>query len=101
MLLSRTRFVDRLLTPSSMGGQTVFSLAELMEKEGYETAEGVVGRMLERLLGPVFLHRHQQLGLDVLTEKGRYPYFHGAQDTELRLRRLCKAIMSLPEYHLQ
>lgn len=101
MLQTRSRFADRLLSYSAASSQTQFNFAQAMADEGYETAEGVVGRMLERLLGPTFVRRHRQLALDVLTENGSYPYFHGATDNEQRIRRLGKALMNLPDYHLQ
>lgn len=101
MLQTRSRFADRLLNYNAGESQTRLDLVQSMTQEGYETAEGVAGRMLERLLGPTFARRHRQLALDVLTEDGSYPYFHGAPDNEQRLRRLGKALMNLPEYHLQ
>lgn len=101
MLLSRLRFADRLLSYSPGAAQTQFSLAAAMTEQGYVTAEGVAGRMLEWTLGPTFVRRHIQLALDVLTENGSYPYFPTAPDAEVRLRRLGKALMVLPEYQFQ
>jgi uncharacterized protein (DUF1800 family)/5-hydroxyisourate hydrolase-like protein (transthyretin family) len=101
MLLSRSRFADRLLSYNPGAAQTQFSLAAAMSEQGYVTAEGVAGRMLEWTLGPTFVRRHRQLALDVLTEDGTYPYFPNAPDAEIRLRRLGKALMALPEYQYQ
>lgn len=101
MLLSRSRFADRLLSYNPSATQTQFSLADAMTAQGYVTGEGVAGRMLEWTLGPTFVRRHIQLALDVLTENGTYPYFPTAPDAEVRLRRLGKALMALPEYQFQ
>jgi uncharacterized protein (DUF1800 family) len=101
MLLSRSRFADRLLAYAPGTAQTQFSLLDQMNAQGYVTAEGVAGRMLEWTLGPTFVRRHRQLALDVLTESGTYPYFPTAPDAEARLRRLGKALMALPEYQYQ
>jgi large repetitive protein len=101
MLQTRSRFVDRLLSYTPATTQTRFSLVETMTTEGFSTAEGVVGRMLERLYGPTFASRQYHLALDLLTENGTYGYFPDAPDSELRLRRLGKALMSFPDYHVQ
>jgi len=101
MLQTRARFADRLMTYWPSSSQTRIGLAQLMADEGHETSEAVAGRMLERLFGPTFTRRHRQLALDVLTEEGAYPYAPDSPDAELRLRRLGKALMVLPEYHLQ
>lgn len=101
MVHTRARFIDRLLSYATGGAQTQFDLAQQMRDEGFETAEGVAGRMLERLLGPNFNAQHRQLALDVLTEDGTYPYSASAPDAEARLRRLGKALGNLPEYQLQ
>jgi hypothetical protein len=101
MLLSRSRFAERLLSYNPTDTQTQFNLSARMADEGFVTAEGVAGRMLEWTLGPTFLSRHRQLAIDVLTENGSYPYFPSAPDAEMRLRRLGKALMMLPEYQFQ
>ncbi|MCQ9376435.1 DUF1800 domain-containing protein, partial [Methyloversatilis sp. XJ19-13] len=101
MLQTRARFADRLLSYSPAVSQTQFNLSARMADEGFVTAEGVAGRMLEWTLGPTFLSRHRQLAIDVLTENGSYPYFPSAPDAEMRLRRLGKALMMLPEYQFQ
>jgi large repetitive protein len=101
MLLSRIRFADRLLAYAPGDAQTQISLAERMTAQGFMTAEGVAGRMLEWTLGPNFTNRERQLALDVLTEVDTYPYMPALPDTELRLRRLGKALMSLPGYQYQ
>jgi uncharacterized protein (DUF1800 family) len=101
MLQTRARFADRLLSYNPTDSQTQFNLSARMADEGFVTAEGVAGRMLEWTLGPTFLSRHRQLAIDVLTENGSYPYFPSAPDAEMRLRRLGKALMMLPEYQFQ
>ncbi len=105
MLHLRSRFVDRLLTDTDIyaegATQTRFALAEKMAEEGYQTSEAVAGRMLERLFGPTYVRRHRQLALDLLTENGTYPYIPNAPDAESRLRRLGKALTTLPDFHLQ
>jgi large repetitive protein len=65
------------------------------------TAEGVAGRVLERLLGPGFTQRHFELALRILTEDGTYPWRSGAADSEMRVRHLGRILMNFPEYHYQ
>ncbi len=101
MVVSRSRFVDRLMGATTVSDPTQFDLVGLMLANGASTSEGVAGHMLERLLGPGFSKRHYSLALDVLTEGGSYPYMPDLPDAEARLRRLTRALMSLPEYHLQ
>jgi 5-hydroxyisourate hydrolase-like protein (transthyretin family) len=101
MLHARARFADRLLSYSPATNQTRFDLALAMRDEGFETAEGVCGRLLERLYGPTFLKRHFDLAMDVLTDGGSYPWLPGAPDAETRLRRLGKALLVLPDYQYQ
>jgi 5-hydroxyisourate hydrolase-like protein (transthyretin family) len=101
MLHARARFADRLLTYAPTSSQVQIDLAGLMAAEGFETAEGVCGRMLERLLGPTFVKRHIDLAMDILTEGGLYPWLPGAPDREVRLRRLAKALLLLPDYQYQ
>ncbi len=101
MLHSRVRFIDRLLNYMPSANQTQFSLAQDLADDGVLTSEGVVGRLLERLYGPSFRANQVQLALDVLTENGTYPFSPGASDSETRVRRLAKALASLPAYHFQ
>lgn len=101
MLQTRSRFADRLLAYTPASNQTVFNLRESLSGEGFETTEGVVGGLLERLLGPTFAQRHVDIAIDVLTEHGTYPFLPWAPDAEPRLRRLGKALMALPDVHFQ
>ena len=101
MLHTRARFIDRLLTYTPKDSQTRFSIAEDLRAEGFETAEGVAGRMLEMMFGPTFARRHYELAIKILTEDGSYPYFPDSSDAEARVRRLGKALSLLPEYQYQ
>ncbi|OYY94934.1 MAG: hypothetical protein B7Y41_05085 [Hydrogenophilales bacterium 28-61-23] len=101
MLLNRIRFLDRALSATPSAGATQFNLAGLMQADGLETAEGVVGRMLDLTLGPIWTRRHWDLGMALLTEEGSRPYFAWAPDAEQRLRSLGKALAVLPEYQYQ
>ncbi|MGQ9686868.1 MAG: DUF1800 family protein, partial [Thiobacillaceae bacterium] len=101
LLLTRIRFLDRLLSVKPSGGASRVALLEQMQAAGLETAEGVVGRMLELALGPTATRGQLQTGLDLLTEKGGYAYLPWSPDAEARLRRLGKALLALPEYQYQ
>ncbi len=101
MLLMRSRFSDRLLSYAPEEGRTSFSLSNTMAAGGGVTAEGVAALMLERLLGPTFTARHVQLAKDLLTDGGTYPFKPDWPDAEIRVRRLGKLLMVLPEYQLQ
>ncbi|AOF83032.1 fibronectin type III domain protein [Methyloversatilis sp. RAC08] len=101
MLHSRARFADRLLAYAPAGAQVQFNLSGLMNDEGFDTAEGVCGRLLERLLGPTFVKRHMDVAMNILTEGGLYPWLPSAPDREVRLRRLAKALLLLPDYQYQ
>ncbi len=101
MLLNRVRFVDRALAAVPRGGSTLFHLTGLMQGDGLETAEGVVGRMLDLTLGPIWTRRHWELGMSLLTGEGGKPYYSWSPDAEQRLRSLGKALTVLPEYQYQ
>ncbi len=101
MLLNRVRFVDRALAAVPRGGSTLFNLTGLMRADGLETAEGVVGRMLDLTLGPIWTRRHWELGMSLLTGEGGKPYYAWSPDAEQRLRSLVKALTVLPEYQYQ
>jgi large repetitive protein len=101
MLHARARFAERLLKSPLAEGQTQFALSADLDVEGVMTAEGVAGRVLERLLGPGFTQRHFELALRILTEDGTYPWRSGAADSEMRVRHLGRILMNFPEYHYQ
>ncbi|MDY0042192.1 MAG: DUF1800 family protein, partial [Desulforhabdus sp.] len=101
MLQSRARFSERLLRNAATADQTQFDMVPVLVSEGGVTAEGVVGRILERLLGPTFNRHHFDIAIGILTEDGSYPWWHGADDNEQRVRRLGRMLMNLPEYHYQ
>ncbi len=101
MLLNRVRFLDRALNTTSTAGDTQFNLMGLMQADVLETAEGIVGRLLDLTLGPTWTRRHWDLGMSLLTEGGKRPYFSWAPDAEQRLRSLGKALAVLPEYQYQ
>ncbi|MCU0843172.1 MAG: DUF1800 family protein, partial [Thiobacillaceae bacterium] len=101
MVLARVQFLDRLLAANPAAGASRVDLHGRMRDAGLETAEGVVGHMLELTLGPTATRGMRQLGVDVLTEGGAHPYLPWSPDAEARLRRLGKALMALPEYQYQ
>ncbi|WP_310448388.1 DUF1800 family protein, partial [Thiobacillus sp.] len=100
-LLSRIRFLDRLLAATPATGATQVSLLAKVQARGLETAEGVVGYLLQLSLGPTATKTQRELGLSILTQDGALPYFNSLPDAEVRLRQLEKAIMTLPEYQYQ
>ena len=100
-LLARIRFIDRLLASAPVAGGTQINLLAQTQSRGLETAEGVVGYLLQLGLGPTVTKAQRVMGLNQLTKNGTRPYFSGADDAETRLRQLVKAIMALPEYQYQ
>ena len=100
-LLSRIRFLDRLLAATPATGTTQVNLLAKTQARGLETAEGVVGYLLQLGLGPTATKTQRELGLSILTQDGALPYFNWSPDAEVRLRQLEKAIMALPEYQYQ
>ena len=100
-LLSRIRFLDRLLAATPATGTSQVNLLAKAQARGLETAEGVVGYLLQLSLGPTATKTQRELGLSILTQDGALPYFNWLPDAEVRLRQLEKAIMALPEYQYQ
>lgn len=100
-LLSRIRFLDRLLAATPATGATQVALLAQVQAQGLETAEGVVGYLLQLGLGPTVTKAQRELGLNLLTRNGALPYFNWAPDAEIRLRQLEKAVMTMPEYQYQ
>ncbi|WP_227815745.1 DUF1800 domain-containing protein [Nitrogeniibacter aestuarii] len=101
MLLSRSRFVDALLTETTDGGKASVDLLELTMSDGCATAEAVSANLLERAMGPHFSDLHLALVSSLLTEDGKRPYFPDEPDAEIRLRRIAKAVLSMPDAHYQ
>jgi len=101
MLLNRVNYLDRALNSAPAAGNTAYDLSGLMASNGLETAEGVVGRMLDLTLGPTWTRRHWDLGMSLLTESGAKPYWHWATESEHRLRSLGKGLAATPEYQFQ
>ena len=100
-LLSRIRFIDRLLAATPAPTSTQINLLAKTQALGLETAEGVTGYLLQASLGPNITKTQRVLGLNLLTRNGTSPYFNWLPDAEIRLRQLEKAVMALPEYQYQ
>ena len=70
-------------------------------RNGYETAEGVIGYLFEILLANDYSTLEWDEAMDILTDNGRVPFDIHAAGTELRVRNLLGTTLAYPSHQLQ
>ncbi len=98
-LLQRLRFNNRVLHLSSNNNLPDISLIQLIQENGYETVDGIVGFTLNLLLNREFTLLEFTMAQNILTDDG--PFNINNSDSEIRLKRLFSTVMSFSGYQYQ
>lgn len=99
LLLQRLRFNYRVLHIPSNNKFPEINLTELVQSNGYETSDGIVGFTLNLLLNREFTKLEFEIAQSILTKDGPFDMYNA--DTEYRLKRLFSTVMSFPGYQYQ
>ena len=99
LLLERIKWVNRVALYSSTEDETFIEPVDFFKTNGFETAEGIVGFLMELAIGDKITELERSTALDVLNNGD--PFLIAAADSDEKLRQLLGTVLSYPGYQYQ
>ena len=99
LLLERIKWVNGIANNSPLEDETFIDPAVFFSSNGFETAEGIVGFLLEVAFGDDFTELNRSTALGVLN--AGEPFLMSSADSDQKLRNLVGTVLSYPGYQFQ
>ena len=101
LMLERMKFVNDIAYNSVGGVNANIDPLAFFPQQGFETAEGIVGYLIELTFGEPGTQQEWDTALGVLTDDGTTAFEIQAPDAEEKLRRLIGTVLSYPAANYQ
>ena len=99
LLLQRIKWVNHMSLYSQVGDDTFIQPLDFFRSNGYETAEGIAGFLMNSMLGSDFTSQEWDISLEILNDGATFRLTDA--DANEKLRELVGTVLSFPGYQYQ